>query len=70
MLLYSWNNITNQATQSKIRCYALYREATFSGVTAQEMKFSIKIYSFVRIWSHVLKISLMENVIFGAVREQ
>ena len=43
--------------------------------TAQEMKFSIKdffskrdqIRSFLRIWSHSLKKSLMENFIFCAV---
>ena len=44
-------------------------------VTAQKMKFSIKdffskrdqICSFLRIWSHLLKISLMENFIFCVV---
>ena len=43
--------------------------------TAQKMKFSIKdffskcqqIRSFLRIWSHLLKKSLMENFIFCAV---
>ena len=43
--------------------------------TAQKMKFSIKdffskcdqIRSFLRIWSHLLKQSLMENFIFCAV---
>ena len=43
--------------------------------TAQNMKFSIKdffgkydqIRSFVRIWSHLLKKSLMEDFIFCAV---
>ena len=43
--------------------------------TAQKMKFSIKdffskcdqIHSFLRIWSHLLKKSLMENFIFYAV---
>ena len=42
------------------------------GITARKMKFSIKdffskcdqIHSFLRIWSHLLKRSLMENVIF------
>ena len=41
-------------------------------ITARKMKFSIKdfyskfdqIYSFLRIWSHLLKKSLMENFIF------
>ena len=44
-------------------------------VTAQKMKFSIKdffskydqIRSFLRIWSYLLKIPLMENFIFCAV---
>ena len=44
-------------------------------ITAQKMKFSIKdffskcdqIRSFLRIWSHLLKKSLMENLIFCAV---
>ena len=44
--------------------------------TAQKMKFSIKdsfskcdqIRSFLRIWSHLRKKSLMENLIFCAVR--
>ena len=43
--------------------------------TAQKMKFSIKdffskcdqIHSFLRIWSHLLKKSLMKNFIFCAV---
>ena len=47
-------------------------------VTAQKMKFSIKdffgkcdeIRSFLRIWSHLLKKSLMENFIFCAVWQQ
>ena len=46
--------------------------------TAQEMKFSIKdffskcdqICSFLGIWSHLLKKSLMENFIFCAVFDQ
>ena len=45
--------------------------------TEQKMKFSIKdffskcdqIRSFLRIWSHLLKKSLMENFIFCAVKE-
>ena len=44
-------------------------------LTAQKMKFSIKdffskcnqIRSFLRIWSHLLEKSLMENFIFCAV---
>ena len=46
--------------------------------TAQKMKFSIKdffsicdqIRSFLRIWSHLLKNSLMENFVFCAVLKQ
>ena len=46
-------------------------------MTAQKMKFSVKdffrkcdqIYSFLRIWSHLLKKSLMKNFIFCAVYE-
>ena len=38
------------------------------GHTAQKMKFSIKDFSiFLRIWSHLLKKSLMENFIFCTV---
>ena len=44
-------------------------------ITAQKMKFFIKdflskcdqIWSFLRIWSHLLKKSLMENFVFCAV---
>ena len=50
-------------------------ECLFELCTAQRMKFSIKdffskcdqIHSFLQIWSHFLKISLMENFIFCAV---
>ena len=50
-----------------IKCYSHY--------TTQKMKFSIKdffskcgqIRSFLRIWSHLLKKSLIENFIFWAV---
>ena len=36
--------------------------------TAQKIRFSIKDSSFLRIWSHLLKKSLMENFIFCAVK--
>ena len=39
-------------------------------LAAQKMKFSIKsdhIRSFLQIWSHLMKKSLMENFIFGVV---
>ena len=47
----------------------------FYGNTAQKMKFSIKdffrkcdqIHSFLRIWSYLMKKSIMENFIFCAV---
>ena len=47
----------------------------FMTITAQKMKFSItdffskcnQIRSLLRIWSHLLKKSVMENFIFGAV---
>ena len=47
-------------------------EVILWGCTAQKMKFSIKdflskydrIRNFLRIWSHLLKKSLMENFIF------
>ena len=53
----------------------VYPTMMISDVTAQEMKFSIKdflskcdqIRNFLRIWSHLLKNSLMENFIFCAV---
>ena len=46
--------------------------------TAQKMMFSIKdlfckcdqIHSFLWIWSHLLRKSLMQNLIFCAVQEQ
>ena len=51
------------------------RHINFRQNTAQKMKFSIKdslskcrqIPSFLRIWSHLLKQSLMENLNFRAV---
>ena len=52
----------------------ILKEESYTTYTAQKMKFSIKdffsksdqIRSFLRIWSHLLKISLMENFIFCA----
>ena len=57
--------------QSFMRIGVVY----FNYYTTQKMKFSIKnflskcdqIRSFLRIWSHLLKKSLMENFIFCAV---
>ena len=48
-----------------------------STITAQKMKFSIKdffskcdqIHSLLRIWPHLLKKSLMENIIFCAMHD-
>ena len=53
----------------------LAKRGIFATFTAPKMKFSIKdffsncdqIRSFLRIWSQLLKKSLMENFIFGAV---
>ena len=53
-----------------------YLEPKIHSDTAQKVKFSIKDFSskydqsrsFIRIWSHLLKKSLMENFIFCAVR--
>ena len=52
-----------------------YKLSHISYITAQKMKFSVKdffskcdqIRSFLRIWSHLPKKSLMENFIFCAV---
>ena len=49
--------------------------ASLENITTQKMKFSIKhffskydqIRSFLRIWSHLLEKSLMQNFIFCAV---
>ena len=43
-----------------------------SSNTARKTKFSIKDFfsNFLRIWSHLLKKSLMENFIFRAVKDQ
>ena len=54
----------------------IYIVALYNANTAQKMKFSIKsffskfdqICCFLRIWSHLLKKSLMKNFIFCAVR--
>ena len=53
-------------------------EVTWHIYTAQKMKFSVKdffskcdqIRSFLRIWSHLLKKSFMENFIICAVLEK
>ena len=53
-------------------------QPVFWQYTAQKMKFSIidffikcdQIHSFLQIWSHLLKKSLMENFIFCAVRKE
>ena len=55
-----------------------YLEPNQRSTTAQKMKFSIKdlfskcdqIRNFLRIWSHLLKKSLMENFIFCAVYDR
>ena len=53
----------------------LFNNVVYMSFTAQKMKFSIKdffskcdqIRSFLRIWSHLLKKSFMENFTFNAV---
>ena len=58
----------------RVNCNA-FAIGFFCTETRQKMKFSIKdffskcdqIRSFLRIWSHLLKKSLMENFIFCAV---
>ena len=57
--------------------YRQYPRIIDGWITAQKIKFSIKdffskcdqIHSFLQIWSHLLKKSLMENFIFCAVNE-
>ena len=61
----------------QIRLHTFFKNSrdNLTQCTAQKMKFSIKDYfskcdqirSFLRIWSHLLKKSLMENFIFCAV---
>ena len=49
-------------------CHTLHPHVFAQSITAQKMKFSIKDFSSkLRIWSHLLKKSLMENFIFCAV---
>ena len=60
--------------QSKIKVLVVYYFLVQN--TAQKMKFSIKdffskcdqIHSFLRIWSHLMNKSLMENFIFCAIK--
>ena len=57
------------------RYIIFFSESFLSSTTAQKVKFSMKdffrklnqIRSFLRIWSHLLEISLMENFIFCTV---
>ena len=77
VVYFSYLSISN----SKGYIFFLFRSGTERSiqnqVTAQKMKFSIKdsfikcnqIYSFLRIWSHLLKKFLMENFIFCAVSQ-
>ena len=60
-----------------LHAFYKYQEMTYIEVTscsyivntAQKMKFPINdFFSFMRIWSHLLKKSLMENFIFCAVK--
>ena len=60
-----------------ICCYFLWCDKFQKILTAQKLKFSIKdffskcdqIHRFLRIWSHLLKKSLIENYIFWAVSQ-
>ena len=47
------------------KCHTLHPHVFAQSIIAQKMKFSI--FSKLRIWSHLLKKSLMENFIFCAV---
>ena len=61
--------------QYEYEYYSLIKSSQLQPITAQKMKFFIKVFfskcaqirSFLRIWSHLLKKSLMENFIFCAV---
>ena len=65
----TWKDLTQSCWSN---CFLLYFPSQVAQNTAQKMKFSIKdffnksdqIRSFLRIWSPVLKKSLMENFIF------
>ena len=74
MLYYSPARIDFGRKKSNLEKFRFLQQTLFL-ITAQKMKFSIKdlfskcdqILSFQRIWSHLLKKSLMENFIFCAV---
>ena len=69
----TWRQQSNfwEIVERKLRGFKIYLLDENS--TTQKMKFSIKdffskcdqILSFLRIWSHLLKKSLMENLIFA-----
>ena len=62
----------------EFECVCLFHLAHFTLLVTQNMKFSIKdffsksdqIRSFLRIWSHLRKNSLMKNFIFCAVADR
>ena len=66
---------SNRSRSNKFIVVIHINDLCLHSITAQEMKFSVKdffskcdqIRSFLRIWSHLLKKSLMENFIFCAV---
>ena len=77
---YSYNNKYGNLKQMKsVQNYYIKKNAWMlsPSITAQKMKFSIKdfyskcdqIRRKLRIWSHLLKKSLMENFIFCAVNQ-
>ena len=61
--------------KKNLKCILIFSHTMFSNITAQKMKFPIndffskcdQIRSFLRIWSHLMKKSLMEHFIFCAV---
>ena len=70
------NKIQTRKMNSKLACYENALSLSYC-FTAQKMKFSInnlfskcdQIRSFLRIWPHLLKKSVMEDFIFCAVKD-
>ena len=74
--LLFWNSFVTSVWDSCKASYVFHTFAFQTRITAQKMKFSIKgffgkcdqICSFMRIWSHLLKKSLMDKFIVCAVQ--
>ena len=65
-IIYKKIFLMDRETTVVKKCFQIWR----SGMLHKKMKFSFKNFfskSFLRIWSHLLKKSLMENFIFGPV---